>query len=331
MSELRRGNRRRVVLLIVCAMLALTGGAAFSQRTTLTCWYYGYRLERAAETERQAWADRLVSMGEPSVPRLLACLRKDDAKLCAIARTSLEKMIAEREPKDPRSVKIADRFFEAHPTFSPAGQLAALQMLPELLTSGGAEAASKARTFVSAALKDRSAEHRIEGIKIARRIDLNLLPAVVPMLNDPEADVRLAAMVALGPISEGGGDSVLVSSEELLHWLHDPDADVRQMCEMSLRSRNLRDRDIRLGRMLTNPDPKDRLKLLLELPDDEDANLSVWLQRLSNDPDSAVRAGAARVAAERRVDFIERLDQMMTTDPDGTVRKIAEHYRKWYR
>jgi len=332
MIDPRRTKRRRVLWFSVIGMMLLIGGTALIQRSWLCSCYYAQRLRNAGEADRQVWADRLVGMGDTAVPRLLDCLKREDGSLGPMARAGLEKLLANWGPKDPRSARLVNRFFDAHPSFSPAGQRTALQILPEILAATGAESAAKGRTIVSAGLKDRDAAMRVEAIKVARRVDLNLLTAVVPLLDDPEADVRLAAMIALGPLAEGGvSDHPLVSSDELLRWLHDPDPGVRQMCEMSLRSRNLRDRDIRLGRMLVNPNAHDRLKLLLELPDDEDANLLIWLQKLSNDPESAVRAGAARVAAERRVDFADRLDEMSRSDPDGTVRKIAEHYRKWYR
>ena len=91
---------------------------------------------------------------------------------------------------------------------------------------------------------------------------------------------------------------------------------------MSLRSWGVSERDIRLGKMLKNPDPMERLKLLIDLPDEEDIDMAVWLKRLSNDADSA-GAPDPCVAAEHEVDFAERLDQMLQADPDGTVRKIA--------
>jgi hypothetical protein len=321
------------LLFIVLALFGLAGGAAYSQRTALLTWYYAWKLEHAAEGDRQAWADKLVEMGEPAVPRLFGCLRKDDPQVCMLARTSLEKLLASWGPKDPRCGKLVDKFFEAHGSFSPTGQLAALQLLPEILTVGGVEAAAKARTIVTAALKDKAPEQRVLGIAVAMREELNLLPAVVPLLSDPEAVVRRAAMLVLGPIHEGGGgaEKPLVENDDLIRWLHDPDAEVRRLCEMSLRSRGLAERDVRLGRELTDPDPMGRLQLLLDLPGEDDINLAAWLKKLSDDPDSAVRAGAARVAAERDVDFAERLDQMSQSDPDGTVRKIAEHYRKRYR
>jgi hypothetical protein len=55
--------------------------------------------------------------------------------------------------------------------------------------------------------------------------------------------------------------------------------------------------------------------------------VTVWLGRLTADPDPAVRAGAARVAAARRADLGGRLEEMSRSDPDGTVRRIAAYYR----
>jgi hypothetical protein len=321
------------LLLVFLAMLALVGGAAFSQRTALQTWYYAYRLERASEGERRQWADKLVAQGEPAVPRLLACLQKNDAGVCDEARAALERLLAAWGPKDPRSANMADRFFEMHPGFSPPGHIAALQILPEILAAGGIEAAAKARTILSAALKDQSVEARYLGVLLANRTELNLLPHVIPLLDDPDARVRRAALLALGPIREGaaGMEKPLVEADQLLRYLHDPDPEVRRLCEMMLiKSRGLSERVVNYGRQLTHADPMERLKLLLELADEEDVDHRVWLQRLSEDPDSAVRAGAARVAAERQVEFAERLERMMQSDSDGTVRKIAEYYRKRY-
>lgn len=333
MSEPRRRKRWKLVLVVFLALVALAGGAAFSQRTALQAWYFAHRMEGAGDGERRQWTDKLVAMGEPAVPRLLACLQKDNASVCEESRFALDRLLTEWGPKDPRSGKLADRFFEMHPSFSPAGQVAALQLLPEVLAAGGIEAAAKARTIVTAALKDRSVEARYLGVLLANRIELNMLPNVVPLLDDPDARVRCAALMALGPVREGaaGMEKPLVEADQLLRYLHDPDPEVRRLCEtMLVKSRGLSERVVNYGRQLTHPDPRERLKLLLELAEEENVDHRVWLQRLSDDPDSAVRAGAARVAAERQVDFTERLEKMMSTDTDGTVRKIAEYYRKRY-
>jgi hypothetical protein len=97
---------------------------------------------------------------------------------------------------------------------------------------------------------------------------------------------------------------------------------------MGLRSRGRTARDIHLGRRYTAPDPAERQKLLLDLADEEGLDVTVWLDRLTADPDPAVRAGAARMAVERRADLGDRIEQMSKSDPDGTVRRIADYYRK---
>ena len=74
--------------------------------------------------------------------------------------------------------------------------------------------------------------------------------------------------------------------------------------------------------------PAERQKLLIDLSDEEDLDVTVWLERLTADADPAVRAGAARVAVERRADLASRLEQMSRSDPDATVRRIAGYYHQ---
>ena len=89
MPEPTRRKRWKLLLMIFLTGLALTGGAAVSQRAALRTWYIAYRFERAAENERQQWGDKLVEVGEPAVPRLFGCLQKDDTALCTRARDCL--------------------------------------------------------------------------------------------------------------------------------------------------------------------------------------------------------------------------------------------------
>jgi HEAT repeat protein len=148
---------------------------------------------------------------------------------------------------------------------------------------------------------------------------------IVPLVADPAAEVRRAAVLALGPARDGRS---VVGDDDLLRSLHDPDPEVRQLCEMGLRSRGRSPRDIRLGRRYTAPDPAERQKLLIDLADEEELDVTVWLDRLTADPDPAVRAGAARLAVERGADLRARLEQMSRSDPDHTVRRIAAFYRQ---
>ena len=82
-----------------------------------------------------------------------------------------------------------------------------------------------------------------------------------------------------------------------------------------------------------HPEPGERLKLLLDLRYDDDvADPEPWLERLARDPEPAVRAGAARVAvevsADRRLAVPVWVGRLADADPDPTVRRVADHFRR---
>ena len=178
--------------------------------------------------------------------------------------------------------------------------------------------------MIATAAKSESVDVRIQAVATALRPEVDAVPVIAPLLTDSVPEVRRAAILALGPIRDG---RAAVADDELLKCLHDTDAEVRQLCEMSLRSRGRSPRDIRLGRRYTAPDPAERQKLLLDLADEEELDVGVWLDRLTADADPAVRAGVARLAYTRNIDLGSRLDQLSRTDPDPTVRRVANFYR----
>jgi HEAT repeat protein len=322
-AEPRPKRRWKSFLLTVLGLAALVVAGVW-QRTALQVRYYAYRLEHAGEDERPGWAERLAEVGEPAAGALIDCLRRDD--LAAAGRVGLQRWAADSPDRhEPLLRRVADDFG----SFSSLGQAEAVALAEALLDGGGPPLAEVARSLVREALREDSPGARVQGVRLALRPDVGLLSEVVPLLGDPAAEVRRAALLALGPTDlAGAGAPSPVGADELLRWLHDPDPEVRRLCAMALKSRGLSDRDVRLGRRLTHPDAAERLRMLLELPQEDDVDLGVWLERLSNDPAAAVRAGAARVAAERGVEFADRLEQMSRSDPDPAVRRIADYYRR---
>ena len=155
---------------------------------------------------------------------------------------------------------------------------------------------------------------------------LELRAELLPLLHAPEAEVRRAALFAVGPAA--GTDHAL-GDEELIHWLHDPDAQVRAVCHDALASRGRSESEIALSRRLTHPDPGERLKLVgdLRFEDDDVRDPEPWLERLGRDADPAVRAGAARVAAERGFARAAWVGRLAERDPDAQVRLVAGYYR----
>jgi len=321
-----RPRRTARVLRACLPLLMLAIAAGIWQRERLYVWYCVERLERASDDRRPEWADKLASIGEPAVPTLLVLLRHDDPGVCTSAKSSLAKMVEAWPKDDGRRAVFAQRFVEEEPRFSTPGRSAALELLPLVLSSGNREVAMQAKKMVASAAKSESVEVRIQAVAAALRPEVDCLEEIVPLLQDPDVEVRRVAILALGPVRDAGQPAV--NDDGLLRCLHDIDSEVRRLAEMGLRSRGRTPRDIRLGRRYAAADPTERQKLLVDLAYEEELDVSVWLERLTTDVDPAVRAGAARLAAERKTDLGGRLEQMGRTDPDATVRRIAEYYRR---
>src|SRR5262249_49476032 len=115
------------------------------------------------------------------------------------------------------------------------------------------EALRGSRELARAGLRSGSAANRLRAIRLSLLPGLDLLDQVVALLHDPAAEVRQAALLAVGPAEQ------VVRDEGLLPCLHDPDAEVRRLAEAALRGRGLRPEHLHLGRLLTHPQAKKRL------------------------------------------------------------------------
>ena len=217
---------------------------------------------------------------------------------------------------------MAQRLTTGFGQLSPGGRRAALALVEPLL---GHRAACK--DLVHAGLKDGTAANREMAVVLAMRKEIGLAPAVVPLMSDPDAEVRRAAMIAVGASHD------LVADDDLLPWLHDADAGVRELCETTLLARGLSDKDVRMGKLVTDPNFLKRLEVIGYLQHDDQVDPHVWLNRLSRDPVPAVRAAAARVGVEPEwqfsVDFLPRVKEMAQTDP--TAPCARSHPGSWTR
>jgi hypothetical protein len=307
-------------------VVVIAAAAGIWQRERLWIWYCAERLERAAAEDRPLWGEKLATAGEPAIPTMLNLLRHDDPAVCDAAKQAMENLIASWSKDDPRRAGFARQFVDAEPRFSTPGRSAALDMLPIVLAAGESDVVERGKGIIATTARSEAVEVRIQAVAAAMRPEIDCLDAIAPLIDDPVAEVRRAVVLALGPIRDGG--RAIVTDERLLRCLHDADPEVRQFAEMGLRSRGRSTREIRLGRRYTAPDAAERQKLLIDLADEEELDVTVWLERLTADADPAVRAGAARLAADRHADLGDRLVQMSRSDPDATVRRIADYYRK---
>lgn len=315
-------KRRWKTPVLVCAFLLLVLGVW--QREAMLLWYRSARLERASANDKAEWAKAIAETGPSAANTLTRLFRSDDEATCKAARDGFEILWKNTATQPELQQQLATNLLEAESRFSTPGRAAAMDLLPAVVAVNPGELQQKAKTMLLNALRSDSVDVRIEAIAVCMRPELNAMELILPTLNDTSSDVRRVAMLALGPIRDQA--TPLITDDELLFWLHDKDAEVRRLCEMSLRGRGRTPRDIYLGRLYTSPDASTRQKLLIELAEEEDLNITLWLERLTNDKDPAVRAGAIRVAADRQTDLTNRLLQISKTDPDATVRRIATYY-----
>ena len=184
---------------------------------------------------------------------------------------------------------------------------------------------AQCRQLARSGLQDDDAKTRVAALQLTMRevfrTEQELMGEALPLLRDPEPEVRRAAVLAFGAAPE------LASDDDLLPLLHDRDPEVQQLCELALRGRGLQDRHLELARLISDESPTARLQVLQHLRGGNDVEPVVWLRRLSQDASPAVRAAAVRAAAgQPQVEMRERLSEMMQKDASPTVRELAAHY-----
>jgi hypothetical protein len=179
-----------------------------------------------------------------------------------------------------------------------------------------------ARKLVAAALHAESMENRLRAVRLSLSPGMaDLLELVASLLSDESPEVRRAALLAVSRAREA------VHDDQLLPCLHDPDADVRRLCEQALVARGLRREYLEMGRLLTDPQPAVRLRVLDCLRESSELDSGLWLRRLSLDPSPAVRVAAVRAMTQQAfVDLSDRIDQIAREDGNPTVRQLAQYY-----
>jgi len=246
--------------------------------------------------------------------RLVALLAAGDEE----AAQSIQQMFENRLPEDARRARLLKRIADDFATFQPAGQLASLRFAEQ--------PSPEATCLVRAALSAADPAVRSRAATLAALPAANLFAEVLPLLADPIADVRRAALKAIA------GNRGAAPDEVLMPLLHDADGELRARAEAILRGRGLNDKDIHLSRLVNDPSPLKRLEVIRLLPADAEMDPDVWLQKLCSDPSPAVRANAACAAMDPTsplgVNFTERVREMARRDPDGTVRQIADYLLK---
>jgi hypothetical protein len=312
--------------------MALAGAGTWAglNATELRAKFAARKLTSAAtDEERARWAEALLGYGEPGARGLVECVKSGDEPARAAAVAALERHLGALPAGDPHGAPVCGAVLDAFPTASEPGKHAILRLVPAILKQSGSAHALRCRGVVAEGLKLPSTEAKLAAARLAIHPEIKLRAEVVPLLSAAEAPLRGAALFAVAMPGDG---EPLMGDEDLFRWLHDADPTVRLICRDALVARDRSDAEIALGRRLTHPDPTERLKLLLDLRFDDDvADPEPWLERLSRDPEPAVRAGAARVvvevAAVRAQACPAWVGRIADADPHPTVRVVAAFYR----
>jgi hypothetical protein len=352
--------------LITLGLVAAAAGVAWWEKTTLEAWYYGHRLANAGQTGRDTWIERAARLGEAIIPRLLDCLAREDALPCENAEMVFRRMTESRTSAGV-VMKISESIASEFPRFSHPGKQVALRLhslwlsREEMAADERAGLARNATRLLEDAVRINDRELRdaalnlasvtpldgstpelvascrnlaqaflVDGVPERRTQALRLhmaaggeAAAITRFLDDPAPLVRREAMLAVGPLPE------IVATDDLVYWLHDPDAEVCRICEAALRSRGLQHDQIRLAHLITDRQPAIRLQVLDNLIS-ADVEPGVWLRRLTQDQAPVVRVAAMRAAVDsplsQLVDMNDRIGQMAQSDPNPTVCQLARFY-----
>lgn len=356
---------KRILLFGVLPLLLLGGLLAWCERDVVLTWYYLRGLENARGDDVATWAARTASLDAPVVPRVLELLTRDDEAVCANAHAALSALGQRWGRTAPHSGELVQQAVKLFPRLSQPGRGVVLKLTedwagceetcPECLVCAGShllvqvahlhqpallgptvelaltivahssrpELTSAARGIAQAALAADDPAVRARALRLATHPGIELRGEVVKRLHDPEPLVRRAAMLA---VSE---DDEAIANDNLMAWLHDPDAEVRRLCEAALRGpkRGLKPHHLQLARLIGDARWEVRLRVLDHLEDAQDLDPSGWLRLLTQDRSPPVRAAAIRAAAHfDGVDLSDRLSQMADKDPDSTVAELARHY-----
>jgi hypothetical protein len=357
-------SRRTLWLGLIGTLLLAGAGFYWWTGGDVIAWWRLRCLAQATDANRADCAERVADLNDRALPGLLDLLQRDDAAACQNAGAGLACLVRRWGPGDPRLPDVIQSLTRAFPGLSLAGKAAVLGLPAEALPVKTDETPLPVRTALGKLLAevhaDTPEEVRGAALDLAgwllksdtpaetqplardlvrccltaqadsirlRAVELTLIPGmelfedVAALLRDPCVEVRRVAILVVGPADKA------VLDESLLPCLRDPDPEVQRRVEQALRGRGLTPRHLKLCRMLTDPAPLERLKVLNYLRYAQDLEPGVWLRRLSHDPADSVRAAAVRVMAEQTAtDLIDRLEQMRTSDPSPTVCDIAGYY-----
>src|SRR5438552_7020023 len=136
----RRGlfaSKKLIVPLTIGALLILTG-VVWLERTPLLVFYAVHGLQRANDSDRRSWVEKVAALDLVAMPKVIDCLCRADARVCANAQAGLLGIVRRWEPSDSRRAKLAESMAVRFTTLSEQGGQLALEIQEHLLRSSEA-------------------------------------------------------------------------------------------------------------------------------------------------------------------------------------------------
>ena len=226
-------------------------------RAPVMRWYVIQRLAQADDSRRAEWALRAAGLDAAAMSGLIDLLRRNDAKVCADSSAALAALEKRWGAGDSRTAKLADNLYQSFSSLSMPGCEAALQWYLALLSDAGGKSgpvSDRCRDLAVQGFASKHPEVRAGAIRLVTQAPLNtekqLLDGVAPFLADPSAEVRRAAVLALGLAED------VVAVETLLPLLQDGDAEVRRLSEGALRGARPAGQPHQIGEIDHRPEPR---------------------------------------------------------------------------
>ncbi len=356
------------VLVVVLLLVAGTGAAGYFYKKEALSRYHAWRMTTAPTDALDSYVIRFDELGDPGVVAVVSVLCNKDQTICTKATHVLNKLYQVWPAPSPRRQHLFACLAERAPEFSSSGQQACLMMLKDLsdspeaianvgqvlqgmmqLTAStseqklamlelmslilGQESAANselirhAKNMVASGLRDTQVSVRLAAIRLAVNPVIQQHDQLVPFLSkssrDPSGEVRQLALLAMGEYQK------LISTDEVCLLLLDEDEEVQQTAERVLKVRGLSPAHIKLAKLMNDPLPASRAEVPALVLGSSDLDTYLWMERLTRDPDPAVRAATARAMAQIGDDRLTSLlKKLSEEDRDPTVQQVARYYWK---
>ncbi len=355
-------------LVLILVVLAGTAAFGVVYKQEVVSRFHAWRMKAAPTDALDSYVVRFEELADPGVKALVRILCQQDQTYCTKATHVLHKLYQVMPAQSPRRQHLFNCLAEQSSEFSPAGQQACLLLLKDLIESPDAQAGvgqvlqgmmqvsissseqklavlelmalilgqdtttnseiiRHAKNMVNSGLRDSEATVRLAAIRLAVNPAMQLHEQIVPLLSkgsmDPSGDVRQLALLAVGEYQK------LISTDEVCLLLMDDEEEVRQTAERVLKLRGLSPMHIKMAKLVNDPMPASRAEVPALVLGSSDLDSYLWMERLTRDPDPAVRAATARAMAQAGDDRLTSLlKKLKDEDRDPTVRQVAQYYWK---